>query len=284
MKLSVYLLTLVFVFSLSNIAQAQYTPGRGTPYKYPKYNQSQPSSSYSSPYPPVSQGRGQYYNDGPVFMNLYKVQMGFRAAPAFTTNYVDGLNKYNGFLDDGLSLQLSTGPFADLFFSEKYAFSTGLYYTVKHVGLRVPGAFADEVARANSPLGTATSAVIDRTAGYNLQYLQVPLSFKLFSSEIRNQGKLYIQFGGIAEIKVAEKPLERARNGVYLFNKAAGRIPTFSMGDVSLLLAIGGEVPLGNNDYAFLGFYYNRGLTEVARDKDLILKNSLFGIEMGLKF
>jgi hypothetical protein len=275
MKLSVYLLTLFAI----NFAHAQYVPGRGTPYKYPKANQ-----SYSTPYPPVSQGRGQYYNESPGFLNLYKVQMGFRLAPALTTNYVDGINKYSGFLDDGFSLQLSTGPFADLFFSEKYAFSTGLYYTVKHIGLRVPGGFADEVARANSPAGTSTSTVVDRTSGYNLQYLQVPLTFKLFSSEIRNQGRLYIQFGGIGEIKIAEKPLERSRNAVYLFNKSAGRIPTFNFGDASLILAIGGEVPLGNNDYAFLGFFYNRGLTEVAKDKDLIIKNSLFGIEMGLKF
>jgi hypothetical protein len=50
------------------------------------------------------------------------------------------------------------------------------------------------------------------------------------------------------------------------------------------VLAIGGEIPLGNNDYAFMGLYYNRGLTEVAKEKDLIVKNSLFGIEMGLKF
>lgn len=203
------------------------------------------------------------------------VKIGFRFAPILSNNYVDGRGRFAGTLNNGPALQASLGPVADFFFAEKYAFSTGLLYTVKRAGFTVPKAFFDDIFP-----GTGLS----REANYNLQYLQVPVTIKLFTNELVSDTKLYIQFGGSAEVKLAEKPLNRSTN-VFdsYFNQQTHR-RVFGFGDASLVLGVGAEYDLGHEDAVFVTIIYNRGLVNVMRDKDILSKNNLFGLEIGVKF
>jgi Outer membrane protein beta-barrel domain len=275
----VQLLFFYFVEETPLQAQVQIFSGTPAPTTSP-YGSYQQPRNYTSP---SYGGNSSYYggNGIPFFRN---VQMGFRVAPTLSITYADGDGKFSGITDNGISLQMSVGPTADFFFGDKYAFSTGLFYTVKQAGFRVPDTFLNEV-KASSGGAITSTASLSKTSIANIQYLQVPLSFKLYSNSLINSSKVYIQFGCIADLKIAEKPLDRAVSPIYLYTKyASGRSTAFNIGDFGLLLAFGGEYSLGSADSVYMGLFYNRGLTSIMREDDLISKLSIVGIEMGLKF
>lgn len=203
-----------------------------------------------------------------------RIQMGFRFSPFISGHSVEGVNQYSSFENNGSGARVSLGPVADIFFAEKYAFSTGLWYTVKRVNLRSAKSFVGDV----TPPTSAT------TSTYNLQYLQIPLTFKMFTNEVADRLRIYVQFGALADIKLAEKPINRPLNALYLYNASKGRTRAFSFGDLDLLLAAGGEYALAGSDALFFGLSYQRGLTNVSRAGDLSIKYNCVFLDLGYKF
>lgn len=215
-----------------------------------------------------------------------RIRMGFRFAPTIISNYVEAGRRFNGFDSGGLDMRVSLGPTADFFFAEKYAFSTGLLYTVKSVHYSVPSRFYNDEIFSASPVPKAEQS---GDASYNLQYLQVPLTLKLYTDELFDRTKMYIQCGGMVDIKVAEKPLEKYTNAIYQFQQ---RLPSnqnvFGFGDANLVLGLGLEYNLGRGmDAVFFGIQYQRGLVEINNQRafdDLITKNNIIQLEMGVRF
>lgn len=204
-----------------------------------------------------------------------KIEMGFRFAPIISANAIEAENVFDGTVNNGAGIRMSIGPYADLFFAENYAFSTGLFYTVKR---------ASVLTQKNFPKETGVSS----EGTYNLQYIQIPLTVKLFANELIEDTRLYVQFGGQAEIKIAEKPLEKNTNALYryyLSSSASGQVPRlFSFADFGMLLGVGAEHEIGGGLRLLAGLSYNRGLTDVMRDKSISLKNNVFTIDFGVKF
>jgi hypothetical protein len=126
-------------------------------------------------------------------------------------------------------------------------------------------------------------------AEYNLQYLQLPVTMKIFSDKIWDDTPVFLQFGGTLDLKIAEKPLDKTRNALFQYQERLESSQSiFSIGDVNLLLGIGGEKPLGSGgDAFFFGLQYQRGLIEINRTKtfsDLITKNGILFLDFGVKF
>ncbi|PQA54063.1 porin family protein [Siphonobacter curvatus] len=239
-------LLLGLLFTLSFTATAQYRPVRE------KYRE--------------DRGLVRYRPTG--------VQMGFKVSPFISGHRIESAGEYSSFDNNGAGVRLSLGPIADFFFTDKYAFSTGLWYTVKRVNVRNSATFLSNL----TPPGSAT------TSQFNLQYLQLPVTFKLLTNEVADRLRLFVQFGGVADLKLSEKPINRPLNALFLYNDSKDRSRSFGFGDVNLLLAGGGEYALSGSDALVFGLSYQRGLVNIYRDRDLSIKSNCFFLDLAYKF
>jgi len=224
---------------------------------------------------------------GGFFSRFYKLKMGFRFSPGIIINYVEASKNFKGFDSNGANVRLSLGPIADFYITDKYAFSTGLWYTVKSVNYSMHGSFYDNDLFKTTPL--TADEIRGTEANFNLQYLQLPLTMKIFSDNILDDTPVYLQFGGTVDIKIAEKALDKTRNALFQYQeRLASSQSIFGFGDVGLLLGIGGEKSISKGgDAFFFGLQYQRGFVEINRSRtfgDLTTKNGAFYLDFGVKF
>lgn len=149
------------------------------------------------------------------------------------------------------------------------------------------GNFYDNDLFKSTPL--TADEIRGTEANFNLQYLQLPLTMKIFSDNILDDTPVYLQFGGTIDIKIAEKALDKTRNALFQYQeRLASSQSIFSFGDVGLLLGIGGEKSISRGgDAFFFGLQYQRGFVEINRSRtfgDLITKNGAFYLDFGVKF
>jgi len=151
--------------------------------------------------------------------------------------------------------------YADVPISKSYFFSTGLGYTSRRVNLNVH----------NSIEGGAESQ------SFNVQYLQIPATIKLYTSEIALDKKLYFQFGPSIDIALHTK---EENNDIPVVDR-------FSPVDIMLMFAAGLEIQVAPNTAIHLGLNYSRGMVNIIANTTvpgLSIKNDLYGIEIGIKF
>lgn len=201
-----------------------------------------------------------------------QVKIGLRLAPSLSINRVSDKDANDGvdFSKNGTGIGFTVGPTLDLYISDNYAFSTGLWYTSKRAGITT------EV-----PLFNAKAEAV-----VGLQYVQLPVAFKLFTNEIATDMKLYFTIGATADIKIAEKLRKSDPDPVDNYENQ------FQPLDFGILAGAGVEMQLGENTSAFGGLFYNRGLLNQAKNYDDTFKFKdaadygidLLGIEVGLKF
>lgn len=240
----------------------------------------------------VTRGYAQNYGYGSRYgggyrSGLYKLKMGFKFSPTVTINEVEASKDFRDLDATGINLKMSLGPIIDFYFTEKYAFSTGLWYTVKGVSYSVGNNFYNNDLFDTYPLNADER--IGTKAAFNLQYLQVPVTLKIFSDGVFSDTPVYLQFGGTFDLKIAEKPIDKTSNPLYQYSQRVGNQPSiFNLGDINLLLGFGVEKRMGGGDDSFIfGIQYQRGLTEINHSKgfsDLITKNGLIMLDLGLKF
>jgi hypothetical protein len=87
-------------------------------------------------------------------------------------------------------INMTVGPVADFYFAQKYAFSTGLWYTVKGVSYNIYNSFYDTDVFVQKPL--TKDEIKANAAEFNLQYLQIPVSLKIFSDQVTPGMPFYI--------------------------------------------------------------------------------------------
>jgi hypothetical protein len=217
------------------------------------------------------------YGSGPDYAwPSHLIEMSIRFAPSLDLNTAEGTGTYAGFRTNGAGVRMSVGPSLDyFFFKDRYAFSTGLWYTIKRSGFQMPGTFGESRWNPSAPA---------KESVYNLQYLQVPLTVKLLANNISPNIRLYIQTGGLLSVKLAEKPLDQARNGLYTAAESGGDQRQYGFGDVELLLGTGIQYKINRNNAFNLGMSYQRGLINVARGSQLVSKNRIVSLDLGFKF
>ncbi|MEM9390632.1 MAG: porin family protein [Bacteroidota bacterium] len=191
-------------------------------------------------------------------------KLGIQFSPTLSTNRIEANSDSLNLDTDGTGLRMALGPIIDYQIKDNYYFSSGLLFVSKRVGV--------EATRVDG------SGLPNRET-YSLQYLQVPISLKLFTNEVSIDKKFYFQMGTTMEFAIDEKSKEDEN---FL-------IEDFALFDASLLLGFGLEYRLGVNTTVFGGFSYHRGLfnvvsDQVALDTDLRFKNDYLGLDMGIKF
>lgn len=205
------------------------------------------------------------------------IEMSFRVAPSLTLNTAEGFDAYSGFRTNGAAVRMSIGPSVDyFFFKDRYSLSSGLWYTIHRSGYKIPGQFGQTIWDPGAKV---------QQSSYNLQYLQIPASVKMYANNLFPNARFYIQTGGLINIKLAEKALDPARNALFQFAEDGGNYSRqYSRGSLSLLLGTGIQYRLNQSQALLLGVSYQRGLTDVARARNLVSKNHAVSLDLGLKF
>ena len=220
------------------------------------------------------QSRSEAYPDYERPSHL--IEMSLRLAPNAAFNVVEGAGNYAGFAPNGTAVRPSVGVSLDyFFFKDRYAFSSGLWYTIKRVGYRIPGSYGESRWNPGAPV---------KEGVYNLQYVQIPLTVKLFANNLFPTSRLYIQTGGVLDVKLAEKAIKESTNAYYQVAQREGTKRQFGFADAAWLLGGGIQFRLNGTNALNVGLTYQRGLLDVARPKDLTVRNRMVSLEVGLKF
>ena len=185
-----------------------------------------------------------------------QTKLGLKLAPVIASNRAT--NDAQTVDSDGSSLKMSVGLIVDKPLSETYFLSTGLVYVPKMAAFRTDSATSEE---------------------YKLQYLQIPVTLKLFTNEVAPDIKVFFQVGGAMEIKVFDEAESPNFDTITKFNPA----------DFSVILGSGVEYRAGINTTLFGGISYQRGLANTVSDtingaEDLQIRNTIFSIDLGVKF
>lgn len=219
-----------------------------------------------APVTAVSIMQRQTYLDGqqPALRQRNRVELSFHLLPTLTWNSVVGSGTSARFDSPGASLQYSVGPSVDIYVMQnRYALSTGLWYTAKNVGFVHP---------ASDGGGLST---------YNLQYIQLPVTMKLMSDNLIKTGRTYVQYGVIVDVKVAERALDKTRNVFYQRNSSRNQ---FTPTDFGLMLAVGYERQISATNSLLVSLQYQRSVINTTTLPELSSKTNLLALGAGLSF
>jgi hypothetical protein len=219
-----------------------------------------------------------------AFSASAQTEIGLQLSPSLAGNRVIATDVY-GFKSEGVQPRYGIGLVVDKFFSENYAFSTGLFYRTKG------GKISYRTERIKYEPTTAYDPRI--TDKFNIQYLEVPITLKLYTNEVALDTRLYFQLGTSVNTRISAtvngEKVEPSNNAF------SGRRTTRRFNIVELDALVGGglEMQLGENTKIFGGVSYHRGLTdadnyfekdEIFGDKDIAVKNGAFALDLGIKF
>lgn len=191
-----------------------------------------------------------------------QLKIGLMVAPEISYGQVDHSSELTNIESDGSTLLGRFGLEFDYMGSDTYAFSTGLLYSPKRLALK----------------GTAAGQTI--TEEYKIQYVQVPITVKLFTSEIQPDLKAYFQLGFLAEVLVNDEPLEDDHV----------LVDEFQFFDLAFTAGAGVEYGAGVNTIIYGGLCYDMGLVNVVKEfdsessDDLSAKMRGWSLKLGLKF
>lgn len=192
-----------------------------------------------------------------------QTKLGLKLSPAVIDQRISYPNDSNSISNGSNAFNMSVMLFADISMSNNYFFTTGVGYTSKRINLQY---------QQGDDLATETKS-------YNVQYVQIPATLKLYTNEIALDKKLYFQFGPLIDVAVHNKESD---SDLAIVDK-------FQPVDVSLLFAAGLEIQIAPQTAVLLGISYTRGLMNVVKDPadgvgDLVIKNDLFAIDVAIKF
>lgn len=194
-----------------------------------------------------------------ISFSQVKIGLNFSPSLAFSRLTYES-NTGQTFDAKGVGLRFLAGPEISFYIGENAAFVTGAYYALKR-----------------ATINSVNSSGIHHDSVFNLQYIQLPAMFRLFTNEIATDMKVYFQVGGSFDVKIAEK----LKGYQY-------KLPSqFQPIDVSLILGSGVEYQLGETTYFLIGVRYTRGLVNSIKGdlKDQInVKNSLISLDLGIRF
>lgn len=205
---------------------------------------------------------------------MAQVEIGLMVSPTIAGNRFIAEDRYN-FEKESSNLRLGVGVIADYFFAQNYAFSSGLFYRSK--GAEISYSYTRE---------TGGSTVTTRGQDdLSLQYIELPVTLKLFTNEIAPGTIAYFQVGGSLNTKVAAQVNnKKVING----ERVTGR---FNLFEADALIGGGAEFQIGQSTKLFGGITYHRGLTDIDDyyedlfgDRNISVKNNGVSIDFGVKF
>ena len=201
-----------------------------------------------------------------TFFAYSQPKIGLTFSPSMSISRVKYKSDITGDIsNNGTAIRFKFGLEADFPVADNYSFSTGLIYAPKRAGYTTSG----------------FSGATEDFQDYRIQYLQIPLTLKLYTSEIQPDIKAFFKLGFLAEIKLFSEAMQQ-----YNFEL----VEKFTPYDVSFTFAAGVEYGAGINSVLYASIFYDRGLVNIVERQyqfipnDLITKLDMVGLQLGIKF
>jgi hypothetical protein len=211
-----------------------------------------------------------------------QVEIGLKVSPSIVYLRPDSPAN-TSFTSEKAKLSFGGGIFVDYFFGENYAFNTGLFLTGK-------GGTISYNDQAAAPAGGTTSVRVEQKIA--MQYLELPLTVKLFTNEVAPDTRVYFQVGGSLAV-----PVQVRIDGDKYYTDAYDNNNQTKAGkhvfdiDANIIGGAGVEYQLGQSTKLLAGISYHHGLVDFDRYfertrgfSDVNIKNSVFALDLGLKF
>lgn len=200
------------------------------------------------------------------------LELGIKITPSIAGSRIIAPSDVN-FNKEGANFRFGFGVIADLYFTDNAAFSTGLSFTGKGGTVSYPTSFITT---------GATGRTVDEIS---LQYLEIPLTVKLFTNEVAPDMRVYFQTGFSLNPRMGAKV-----NGDKLDPNDEKYSKHFNVLDADVILGTGVEYQVGETTKIFGGISYHRGLVSIddyykenISDK-IELRNNVFSLDLGVKF
>lgn len=194
-----------------------------------------------------------------------QTKLGLKFSPLFSSHKISLKSDLLDVSQGKIATRMSIGLIVDHPLTDTYFLSSGLIYLPKRVSINL----------VEEGSGTAPANPFE---SYDLNYLQVPLSLKLFTNEIAPDISLFFQIGLALEFKIFEQEL----NEDYEF------ISKFKFFDTAAIIGTGIEYRLGINTLFFAGISLQKGLINIINqtnpDYPLVIRNQIVSIDLGMKF
>jgi hypothetical protein len=208
-----------------------------------------------------------------------QVEIGLKVSPSISYLRTDSPSG-TAFSSESSKFSFGGGIFMDYFFGENYAFNTGLFLTGK----------GGTISYREQAFTTGTLPVV--TQKIAMQYLELPLTVKLFTNEVAPDTRVYFQVGGSLAVPVQTR-INGQKNYIDPFNgnsESTASSHVFDL-DANIIGGVGAEYQLGQSTKFLAGLSYHHGLIdtdryfEKTRNFDSVsIKNSIFSLDLGLKF
>jgi hypothetical protein len=208
-----------------------------------------------------------------------QVEIGLKVSPSISYLRTDSPSG-TSFSSENSKFSFGGGIFMDYFFGENYAFNTGLFLTGK----------GGTISYYEPIIGASTRPQVSQKIA--VQYLELPLTIKLFTNEVAPDTRLYFQLGGSLAV-----PVQTRINGDKYYTDAYDNNNQTKAGqhvldiDANLIGGFGAEYQLGQSTKLLAGVSYHHGLIDFDRYfqrtrnfSDVNIKNSVFALDLGLKF
>jgi len=205
-----------------------------------------------------------------------QVEIGLKVSPSIS--YFRTASQSNNFQSDKSKIGFGGGIFIDYFFGENYAFNTGLFLT----GKGGTYSYTEKGGNANNTV----------TQKLGIDYLEIPATIKLFTNEIAPATRIYFQVGPSVAFPVGAR-INGDKYYTDPYNSSAQTKASdhvFAV-DVNVIGSVGAEYQLGKSTKVLTGISYHHGLIDIDRyfekDRgfgDVSIKNSVFALDLGLKF
>jgi len=204
-----------------------------------------------------------------TFTAFSQSKLGLKFSPVISTTRTSLIDSTYNVNPQSSAFKFSLGLIYDHEITETYFFSTGLIFLPKQIGVTVE----------NEP-GKSGTLPKEPSQTFNLNYLQIPISLKLFTNEIQPDTRVYFQVGMAPEIKVFSQPT----------NENYDLVKDFRNFDTSVIFGGGIEYRAGVNTTLFGGITYQRGLINALKtanfnfQEQLYLRSTILSFDLGIKF
>ena len=229
-----------------------------------------------------------------TYAQFKSFKVGFKGGFAYAFNRTDSKTQTLKFDADGQSPKMIVGIITDIQFANNYAFSTGVLFATKQCSFTQKGGI------------TSTTGVLPTVSGaesWGLQYLQIPMTVKLFTRDVFYNTKVYVQAGPQLEFLInkslksstfaSQKTIANKPPIPNEFIEEPALMSSFNAIDLSLTASAGLEYAIGDS-ILFGGINFQTGsfntinktnsvYKSLGGNVDFSSKNVLISIEIGIK-
>ncbi|QKG55356.1 PorT family protein [Hymenobacter sp. BRD128] len=217
-----------------------------------------------------------------------QVEIGLKVSPSISYLRTSSPSS-TSFQSESSKFSFGGGVFLDYFFGENYAFNTGLFLTGKGGSFSYLENTGTTPSVPPTPSPSSTTRVTQKLA---MQYLEIPLTLKLFTNEVAPATRVYFQVGGSVGFPVSTRVNgDKFYTDPYNGNSQTDAFAHVFPVDAGLIGGLGLEYQLGKSTKVLTGLSYHHGLVNLDHYfertrgfSDVTIKNSVFALDLGLKF